>query len=713
MIEDEETTQCFELKNLDMFGKKVSLRFEGEEEFKTTCGALATLALAITLITYSIINIQDILKGKISKFDYMIKNRYTEDRSRRSEINSTPDQIIAVALEDIRLSDRSILDIKAVIQLPDRREEKIEIYECTDFVYNRLSQKFSRKVPKNLTILCSKYPNSKINQGAIQKFIVSECREKLIPEPKQPPYPKFPSKTKTNAPKRPLKPKRIRRGRLSKVIDSRDLSPPQQVEISRCASRDDLDILLEEYKVWFFALSDESDFTKPTVQRNGTFSATVSVASNLYKKRNTIVLRDVHLETMKGLMLGQVKKEVTKIFIRHETDILSSMRKVEMLELVIQPDMGSAVYIKRTYQSIFDLIAFVGGLSRGLGILFAVFVYPFREFIYYRKLINSMFSVCATPKQVETAFQLIKDEILTQNVEASKDLDEQIGGEAGKDPPGGGGQNLVSGARAQTPGGVESQGALQAGKRRAKKRNVTFKSISRMIRRQNSKKGRLQSLGVMDEIISAKNEDSDPPSRLGDLAVIVDDDEEDVSSSGEEQPRGYDPHIFEDVVDDDDNIHTVEYSNGLFHSNLRLIKGKDQTFKVKSLGQMKHRLGREELVRLGKTRRRDSNRKNRKDTHKQTSLQKKAEEALNGNRSSSAGQEFGRVDEEPPNSDSESSDSGQVNQSSYQYKDQSGSCSKTEREEGEEEGEEGVGSDDSFSKNSKVNKNSKVVLKVR
>lgn len=70
---------------------------------------------------------------------------------------------------------------------------------------------------------------------------------------------------------------------------------------------------------------------------------------------------------------------------------------VPLLDLQLSLDRGNIVRITLQYQSLSDLIAFLGGLSKGLGLLLFVLVFPIREIQYYRKLINSMFSVCMTP----------------------------------------------------------------------------------------------------------------------------------------------------------------------------------------------------------------------------------------------------------------------------------------------------------------------------
>lgn len=91
-------------------------------------------------------------------------------------------------------------------------------------------------------------------------------------------------------------------------------------------------------------------------------------------------------------------KYYSKIFLREENDFVPTVKDDPVLmELNLKTDLSSVVKIKMKYQSISDLIAFLGGFSKGLSLFLFILVFPIREIKYYRKLINSMFSVCMTP----------------------------------------------------------------------------------------------------------------------------------------------------------------------------------------------------------------------------------------------------------------------------------------------------------------------------
>lgn len=95
------------------------------------------------------------------------------------------------------------------------------------------------------------------------------------------------------------------------------------------------------------------------------------------------------------------------MFIRTENDIVSINKDEEvMLELRLKKDSVSRVIITKKFQTLSDLVAFLGGFSKGITILFLILVLPVREVLYYRKLINYMFSVCLNEKQLTTALSI-------------------------------------------------------------------------------------------------------------------------------------------------------------------------------------------------------------------------------------------------------------------------------------------------------------------
>lgn len=57
-----------------------------------------------------------------------------------------------------------------------------------------------------------------------------------------------------------------------------------------------------------------------------------------------------------------------------------------------------------------QIVSFLGGLFKGISVFLFVLLWPFREIMYYKKLINNMFSVCTTEDDLQKAFGYLVDE---------------------------------------------------------------------------------------------------------------------------------------------------------------------------------------------------------------------------------------------------------------------------------------------------------------
>ena len=93
--------------------------------------------------------------------------------------------------------------------------------------------------------------------------------------------------------------------------------------------------------------------------------------------------------------MAKERSETTSMFLRTEKDIVSINKDEEvMLELRLKKDAVSRVIINKKFKTLSDIVAYIGGFSKGITILLLLMVVPVREVLYYRKLINYMFSVC-------------------------------------------------------------------------------------------------------------------------------------------------------------------------------------------------------------------------------------------------------------------------------------------------------------------------------
>lgn len=130
-FEDQQEKDYF--KVIDIYGKRITLRFDGEEYFKTRCGACATIVLALSLIIVFSINAFSIYEGKIASFTYMIRNNFSEEeRNQRGKYFGSKFETFGFAFDNSTLLNDTLLSIEAEVAHKNLTKSKMEIFDCAD-----------------------------------------------------------------------------------------------------------------------------------------------------------------------------------------------------------------------------------------------------------------------------------------------------------------------------------------------------------------------------------------------------------------------------------------------------------------------------------------------------------------------------------------------------------------------------------------------------
>lgn len=410
------------IKKADLFGKRVNLRFEGEDYFKTHCGAVATIFLFLSLTLITTFAIYDILKGKINSMNYMIKNTQVTSKS---EFNDRV-EVFGFAIEN-KFLDKSFMNYDMGIgKRGEVLDSGITSYNCTEEVYSKLSVRFEKSVPKNLTITCMNVTSNQLRDGYLPTVIFKECLD-------------------------------VKKG---------------------CQSLKIRDKYLKEFYVWGFTVADETDFTKSKTDLQSNFTASLISVSNWYFKRATLVLREAELQLKTGLFVSRINNKFTNIYLRTELDIVSINKENEnMLELNLKHDDTSKVVITKEFQSLSDLLAYLGGYSQGMMILMLILVFPVREISYYRKLINAMFSVCLNQRQLELAIKIFGSGDDDNSDDSKKGLKEKKRG---------------------------SKGIIDFKRREERSKGSMFKDIQKIGQKFNKRRRKKTTRGALDQMMKER-----------------------------------------------------------------------------------------------------------------------------------------------------------------------------------------------------------------
>lgn len=120
---------------LDIYGKRITLRYNGEEYFKTKCGACATVVLVMTLVIVSLLHFKDIYLGVINRYDYMVHNEFSEEfwMTRGSRFKE-PFEVLAFGLEDESLIRERHLEYFGQVTHRNMTQQVFPLTKCTDEV---------------------------------------------------------------------------------------------------------------------------------------------------------------------------------------------------------------------------------------------------------------------------------------------------------------------------------------------------------------------------------------------------------------------------------------------------------------------------------------------------------------------------------------------------------------------------------------------------
>ena len=364
------------IKKIDLFGRPVNLRYQGEDKFKTNCGAVATIVMGLTLLVIFIVNVNDIAKGKIASFNYMIRNSHTTMHKKKNHRQSLQQEIFGFGLEKKFVKENLIKFETKFSQFRQSVPLAKRLYNCTEMVLREVDDTTKKSINKDIKVFCLNLTTVELLEEVVPSITIRECEGK------------------------------------------------------KCMEKKSRKKLLENLKVWVFTKADATDFTsKSSKLKSKFFMKEVSCSHKLFKQSN-ILLRELDINTRHGVLMPRMRRQLTSQFVRQDEQLINvDSTDSRLLQISMQMDTNSEVIINKEYQSLSHLLSFIGGLSRGLALLFMACVFPVREVLYYQNLINSMFSVCLDEDQVDLAFKMM---LHGQEPEGLQDDSDPGGSETGE-----------------------------------------------------------------------------------------------------------------------------------------------------------------------------------------------------------------------------------------------------------------------------------------
>ena len=391
------------LKGIDLFGRRVNLRFKGRDKFKTQCGGCSTLVMFLTLTIIFSLGVYDVVMGELESFNSMILNidEAHEDPSPEELAQAFKQQrVLAFGIYNPAV-DSSYLKVTAQHVIGKNYMNMAnQMYNCSRQVYGNLSPGMKAVVPANLRIICLNISAYDLDRGVQPAIMFSTCRQKN-------------QKGEGGE----------RRGGLRGPLGSPGTP--------RCKPLAEIQRLLRRLDIWAFTLADSTNYANSDNEQRYRYTASKITISYKYQKMACLTLRGMKIESKEGAFFQHTKVSSTATFYRDEQEITASYKENEILQLSLKMDRNSQVVISKEYKSIFSLFAYIGGLSKGIAIFFAILIFPVREVLYYQNLINNMFNVCLDQKQKEIALKTMFTDVGQGPDDDDDDEDSYNGDEGG------------------------------------------------------------------------------------------------------------------------------------------------------------------------------------------------------------------------------------------------------------------------------------------
>jgi len=207
------------------------------------------------------------------------------------------------------------------------------------------------------------------------------------------------------------------------IEDLTSLEEGVQIQINRCSSTECIKSdLLESTKLLLLDVYVEVssyEFERPHDSRKTKMKKFVLELSPKLEKKQRIKLIEFESIIDSGVSIyNKIQNGLLyKSYFENTIDIFP---ETTLSTLFIQVDQERMIYTTKTLYQFKDAIALIGGLMKGLAIIFLGIIYPFREISYFNFLANQMFLLCDNPKTFRKTAQTIsfndKDEAIAQNI---------------------------------------------------------------------------------------------------------------------------------------------------------------------------------------------------------------------------------------------------------------------------------------------------------
>ena len=362
------------LKKPDLFGRRMTLLYEQQNYFKTYLGSLCTVFLVICLSAMAYHEASKLLKFSIHSLEYYETNKDSSHMVHGfSKTSFSPEYTRLAIMYDNPLIDKSYLNIDfSTSQETTKHLQHMQEISCAELdLSNHL--KFGRGHNFQQKRLCFKFPTALlVDQDLSINF--NKC--------------------------------------------TGDYCQPKSV----------IEKNFRKLRLYIFVEVNNNDVrNKELVTKLKTFDL---VLNTRLEKRVELNMIEYQSYSKDGTFFGgghYFRGLLFKDFNEYVNDINPQTRYLSFNVGVIK---DRKIYVQRNIYSFKQFLSSVGGLMKGASVFILIFVYPFREILYYKKLVNEMFVICSRPENLS---QVVKINRKALNKAMTEDVDGGLVSKDGKD----------------------------------------------------------------------------------------------------------------------------------------------------------------------------------------------------------------------------------------------------------------------------------------
>lgn len=347
------------LKSPDLFGRRVNLLYNEQDYFKTHCGAVGTIILIFGISVVAYFQILKLFRYTVQNLDYFETNKNHKNVLFQNTNFQHEYTKFAIFYESSALHSNSLIDIK--------------------FRAKNKTQYLEEEVPDIKRIECKEMNFTRHLDILFAKEYMENC---------------FQVKTED----------------IEKI--------PFKIDFEKkCEKKNCNKSIVTKVPMLFFLEVNNNDITNENeIYELQKLELTLN---KKIEKKVQIDLIELQTVTFNNPMRSDLLFRGI-LFSSHNEYIIDLNPEKLLMSLELNLLTHRKIMVKRTIYQFQHFLSLIGGLMKGATVIVFICIWPFREVLYYRKLVNEMFVLCHDQSMLKGVMKLNKKVLKRKETDKSK-----------------------------------------------------------------------------------------------------------------------------------------------------------------------------------------------------------------------------------------------------------------------------------------------------